>query len=116
MYLNGMIYRIENYVNEKTGHIIESITPSFGDDGKPILMAIHAGFKGKEVIGVKFFEGLNVRDVKPCPIEFPIEANNLLDAFAKFVPARDAEMKQMQSNATKQFMAAQGPKMEFFVP
>lgn len=116
MYLSCMIYRIENFVNDKTGHIIESITPSFGDDGKPVLMAVHAGFKGKEVIGVRFFEGLTIKDVKPCPIEFPIEANDILDAFAKFVPARDEEIKSMQSNATKQYMAAQGPKMEFFVP
>lgn len=112
------IFRIENHVNDKTGHIIESITPAFDNNGKPVLIAGVAGFKGKEVIGVKFFDvgGIDVKDIKPCPIEFPIEANDLLDAFAKFVPARDEEVKQMQTNSTKQYMAAQGPKMEFFIP
>jgi hypothetical protein len=105
-----MILRTDNYINDKTGDEVGSITPIFDDAGQPILMAAPVGFRGSITIGMK----VNGQP-QPCPIHFPIDAKNIVDAFNNFAKFRDLEIEGMKSNAIKQEMAG-GPKIEFFIP
>ncbi|CAK0743031.1 hypothetical protein CCP1ISM_160007 [Azospirillaceae bacterium] len=112
MYFKFMILRIDNHVNDKDGSLVESITPAFDDEGKPILMAMPLGFKGKTVLKMIVNRNSPNKHEQAAPIEFPIEAKDLIDAFNNFTKFRDMEIDNMRSIAVKRQMAG-GPKVEF---
>jgi hypothetical protein len=97
-----MIHEIKNYIDDQTGNIVETITP--------ISALCPAGFKGKYVVNVK----INDKPHNPMMIDFPINAPNLSEAFAKFDELRDQEIKERNADFTKQQLSG-GPKIELFI-
>lgn len=109
------IYKIENFISDDEKHqnyIIETITPVIDNNNKPILISQPAGFKAKTTILMKI--NGDDKTKRPLPLEFPVEATSIIDAFNNCDKFRDADLDEKRKYAIREQMSG-GPKIEFII-